>query len=302
MQYLRQVSDIVIATQESIQCLVLKRITEYEAGESHSTSKESWDCELPNGSILSLQGLDELDSPEIMMQFQSGISELTIPGGTIDRDHIFIPPTAAIRVDNHVDDFLIALRMNYTAENTFDDGPRSRRLMEGFRKVLVVKVIDSEGKSVGHSAHDLRNMLFGAGKNFVNQFKACSFGKLQFGPAKKLNEKNAPTLTAPGIYELRISMRAAGGDQNKIREEVTRKLREVSFLPARYTHVKLDSSYPFQHVFYCLPTGTSKPDPSWIAYGYENGWLSVYNGVWCERMSAHVSFDLALIVCMHKHP
>lgn len=271
-QFLRR-ADIV-----EVKCLALKRLTEYEGAHG---SEESWDCELSDGSILTLDGLDELDSPEIVGQFESGVSEITIPKGVVSETSITIPPTSRIQVDS------IQSNMNgTTTENIFQD--QTRRLVDGARKVLAIRVTDSSGKSTSFNAQSLSDKLFFDSPNFCTQFDRCSYGKLTFEPTTSLLEDD-PDLAAPGVYEITIPKRVTNADHALIREAVSRKLREdwkETLLPAKYSQNHPSDTRAFDHAFYCLPPGTAG---DWKAYGYENGWLTVYNDNWCHRLAANVS-------------
>lgn len=68
----------------------------------------------------------------------------------------------AFRVDN-TDSNLISLNdtKQQSTGNFFDD--HTRRLMQGYRKVLVVRVVDSSGVSTAASAQDLSHKMFEAG-------------------------------------------------------------------------------------------------------------------------------------------
>lgn len=271
-----------------VTCLALKRFTAFEPGSTRSEAEEAWDCELPGGSILTLDGLDELESPEIIEQFESGVSEIAIPGGVVAETSIIIPPTSRLKVDR-----IESSNANpKSAGNVFSQDDQGRRLIEGYRKVLVVRVTDQTGVSTTASANFLSDTLFDPSRpNFVSQFRDCSYGKLWFGPTTTLNEGD-PVLTVRGVYDVTIPERVTGGSHHVIREAVTKQLRaqwKNTVLPARYKS-RADKSSPFDHMFYCIPPGTTLPEKGWIAYGYEGGWLTVYNDDWCHMLSANVSF------------
>jgi hypothetical protein len=50
----------------------------------------------------------------------------------------------------------------------------------------------------------MNDKIFGSkGNNLVSQYKACSYGKLNFAPTRALKEGD-PLLTTAGVYEVRI--------------------------------------------------------------------------------------------------
>jgi hypothetical protein len=207
----------------------------------------------------------------------------------VGEESIFIPSTATIRVDN-TDSHLISLNdtQQESTGNFFDD--HTRRLMQGYRKVLVVRVIDSSGVSTAASAQVLSQKMFGAGApNFVSQFRDCSYGKLQFGPTESLNG-NDPSLAAKGVYEVKIPKQAMNANRDTIREAVSKQLQEEwsdTDFPVKLSHHRPGHLSPFDHIIYCLPPGTAG---GWIAYAYRNSWLTVFNDGWCEKLSAQVRF------------
>ena len=65
---------------------------------------------------------------------------------------------------------------------------------------------------------------------------------------------------------------ASGASGNVIENAVTSALQSAGIATPGSTH----------HIMYCLPPGTSG---GWIAYGYINSWLTVYNDAWCTYVS-----------------
>jgi len=291
----RGVSQVV-----DVQCVTLRRHIQYEPGAHDRGPDAVWDCELldSSGQILTLDGLDDLDTPEIVEEFESGVSKITIPGGIIDETSIFIPPTARIEIDNSKSRRKLGAKNHDSAEKYWEGQShnstenfwenQTRRLFEGTRRVLVVRVIDQKGVSPSSSPYEMREKIFGSrGPNLVTQYSACSFGKLRFVPTTALNG-NDPLLTTTGVYEVKLPVSVAGMSEALARSHVTRKLREefaATGLPNGYDNHQTDVSSPFDHVMYCLPPGTSG---SWIASGFENSWLSTFNDKWCTRLSAQM--------------
>lgn len=272
------------ASQQEVRCTTLRKHIQYEPGTTDHGPETVWECELLDSSarILTLEGLDDLDTPEIINEFQSGLSEIIIPGGVIGESSIFIPPSARIQVDNIKSHRMLGENHNATG-NFLED--QARRLVRGTRRVLAIRVIDKDGVSTTSRPSEMREKIFGSkGYNLVTQFNACSYGKLRFAPTGAL-EGNSPRLATTGVYEVRLPVSTKGMTEGWVREQVTRQLRKdfgETALPKGYRNYQTDESSPFDHVMYCLPPGTSG---SWIASGYENSWLSTFNDKWCNFLS-----------------
>lgn len=239
-----------------------------------------WECELLSspGDILPLEGLEDIAYPEIVSEFKSGLTEITIPGGRVDEFSVFVPPKATIEVDNSK-----ALRRLGGEKDQ-----RSRRLAQGTRRVLAVRVIDGSGVSTTSTSRELTEKIFGSnGKNLATQYDACSYGKLKFVPTRALN--GSPPLRFPGVYEVNLSVSVKDFSEAQARAHVIRQLREdfgdTNRLPAKFDNAHTDDSLPFDHVMLCLPPGTKG---GWIASGFENSWLSTFNDKWCNFLSAQM--------------
>ena len=238
-----------------------------------------------SGDILALYGLDELDNPEIRNEFESGVSIITIPRGIVDQNSIQIPPSTKILVNN-TNSFSRRRLNNNSTDNFWMD--HHRKLVEGTRRVLAIRVIDADGVSTTSSPYEMSDKIFGSkGNNLVTQYNACSYGKLRFAPTSALKEGD-PSLTTAGVYEVTIPVRVKGMTESQVRTQVTNQLRKdfaVTGLPRGYKNYHTDLSSPFDHVMYCLPPGTSG---GWIASGYENSWLTTFNDRWCNYLSAQM--------------
>ena len=221
----------------------------------------------------------------------SGVSELIITGGVISGSSIRIPSNANIKIDNNKHSYRRVLgssKENNSTENYWEY--HQRRLMEGTRHVLVVRVTDKTGKSTTASAEKLSRKIFGEGINdhtLVTQYKACSYGKLIFKPTMKLNG-NDPPLSFSGVYDVTIPIRVENMDNLWVQNNVTAQLKKEwkdTSLPRGYKDYHTDDSSPFDHIIYCIPPGT---EGTWVAFGYENGWLTIMNDAYCERLSSQM--------------
>lgn len=71
---------------EVVQCRTLKRHIQYEHGTLNAGPDTVWECEMLDGlsgNILPLEGLDMIDSPDVIKEFKSRVTEISIPGGII---------------------------------------------------------------------------------------------------------------------------------------------------------------------------------------------------------------------------
>lgn len=254
---------------------LLKHIL-YEKGAVNPGPPSEWECQLleANGHILKLEGLEDLDKPEIVEDFISGVSRITIPGGAFDETSIYIPPNAEIVVDNSEAG---NLDTNATpSDNIFLD--HMRRLLQGNKKVIVIRIVDSRNIGPSSSVSQISDSVFGPNDphNLVTRYNDCSFGKLKFEPLRQLNQGD-PRLDALGAYEVKVPVSAENVFNTVVREAVTDQLNlewPGTNLP-EYSDQRLDASAPFDYAMYCMPPGTKG---NWIAYAFSNSWLSVYNG------------------------
>jgi hypothetical protein len=160
----------------------------------------------------------------------------------------------------------------------------------GNRKVLAVRVTDISGLATTSSATRISDEVFGTGSdqnNKVSQYKACSYGTLNFSPVTELelNGTGLTQLNVAGVYEVTIPIIATGESHATVREVITNQL-DIDWtvdLPSNSWGIP-ESNLPFDHVMYCLPPGIL----SGVAYTYVNHWLSVYNNEHCDRMSVQM--------------
>lgn len=229
-----------------------------------------WDCQIlhpfsdgGNGNILKLEGLDAIGNQGIVDEFESGVTSIIIPGGTIEGNSIVIPPNAPIRVDSNSGNEQGIQTNASVADNVFQD--HVRHLLEGKKKVIAIRVVDSNGVKLSSSPSQISDSIFGTNgdpHNLVSRYDDCSFGKLRMEPVEELNSGD-PSLNAVGVYEVRISASANNVENSVIREKVTDQLN-IDWPSTRLPEDspgRLDSTVPFDYAMYCLPPGTKG---SWV--------------------------------------
>ena len=142
------------------------------------------------------------------------------------------------------------------------------RLEQRNISVLVVRVIASDN-APNLTREQLSDKVFGTDgdkANLKSQYSQCSYNQMNFVPA--INQDSG---VINGVLEINIDMNATNASSRDIQNEVTNVLGGKPFYA--------------DHVMYCLPPGTIG---RWIAYGYTNNWLTVYNDKWCNYLSVQM--------------
>jgi len=142
------------------------------------------------------------------------------------------------------------------------------RRVKGVLSIAVIRVSTSDSRAGGNAAstNAIKNAMFSNGVNFVTQYDACSFGKIQF------------KLTGPGVFDVQLpgSLDTYGRDsanvvtavQKQVKAE--RKLSTISDLADK--------------VIMCLPPGTG----DWAASAGVNHWRAQMNDQWCTSLSGNM--------------
>lgn len=132
--------------------------------------------------------------------------------------------------------------------------------MTGKRDVLVVRVA---GLSVGE--YQLADDIFGANGDNLNlktQYEDCSYNQLRFEKSQR-----SPFFASDGVTTVHVPMNVNGVNNNDVRRAAVAKV--LAFYRVSSLNQLAD------HVMLCIPPGTT-PN-GWIAYGYTNSYLTVYN-------------------------
>jgi hypothetical protein len=134
----------------------------------------------------------------------------------------------------------------------------------GTKPILVVRVIDSEGKAVPQDAATVGDDVFGTlsdPNNLASQMKACSFDALDVVPGPIVQEKEA----APGVIEVTIPGRL---------EDYSGYEAEADITAAVQAYLGITLPGPYQHVMYVIEN--CYDGCGYAAYAYINSWLSLY--------------------------
>lgn len=133
-----------------------------------------------------------------------------------------------------------------------NNNPRKRRshnetrrlsYYEGKKPVLVVKVIDVDGRAVSDTADTISDKVFGTNgdtANMATQFESCSFKKLQI--TAKHSSKIEKQLSAPGVLEVDIPI-SLYNTQSDIRDAIRTAVEEK---------LEFQLPGPFHHVMYVI--------------------------------------------------
>jgi hypothetical protein len=177
---------------QRVQCVILLKHVLYDQGsDTAGLPREEWECAAQGmnngGKILEFQ--DRVEDLDINLQpFNSGSTLLTIEAARV-------LPNGKIEIRKYPKVELDTMENGNRANglrNLFNGQPR--RLALGNKKVLAVRVMDMSGLATTSSASRISDEVFGNGSdqnNLVSQYKACSFGKLNFSPITEL-ELNGP--------------------------------------------------------------------------------------------------------------
>ena len=147
------------------------------------------------------------------------------------------------------------------------------------KKVFVIRA-DAPDASTSSSIDEISDKVFGTYGDILNlksQFVACSYDEPTFEPVSDtFNGYNFVS----GVGQVTIETSVQGVENSVIRDAMIAAANaKYGDLQSKVTNGEID------YVMLCLPAGTSG---SWIAYGYVNWWLSVYNNQWCNFPSAQM--------------
>lgn len=157
------------------------------------------------------------------------------------------------------------------SEDSFHNLDQQRRTAEktGISTVLVVRITTNDSM-VGMDASTISDQVFGASTSAASQYKACSMEKKQLIPATGTEITN-------GVIEISVNSNIDGvratDFENKINTVLSSKVGVLS---------------SFDHILYCLPTGSRGPsgNRNWKAYSYVSWNRSFFNNAECGYLSS----------------
>ncbi|KAL9187280.1 hypothetical protein ACHAXT_001383 [Thalassiosira profunda] len=251
--------------------------TPYADEASQIGTDEEFVCEFDDGTTLPIEGTEEqmlqlralLNSGELVSA-QSSVEVSSVGGSEQDEELI---PSLPEEFGSTIPD-VVTLPAGAVKVVDKREEAETRRLAtnmyEGVKKVLVVKVRDSEGLAVPEGANFISNKFFGTNGDRVTMtsgFRDCSFGRMlisnDYGDA--IDED---LLSAPGVVEVRINIKLRESTQSQIRNKVAVAVQQK---------LSVALPGPFDHVVFvlaeCFPVGT---DCRFEAYAFVNYWLSVF--------------------------
>eukprot|EP00980_Cylindrotheca_fusiformis_P003004 scaffold695_cov113-Cylindrotheca_fusiformis.AAC.1 len=226
-------------------------------------------CFTSNGKIFAVPSAD-----------QEWIDEKQRTGELISGETILdLPPNTMVDMET----FSIDLAYPPNLLNTVDEESQNRRrqlrrlAVTGTHTVLAIRVIASDA-SASLTEADISDGIFGTiddPANLVTQYKACSYGKLQFKPT---NDKKGKTRNIKdGATTIKIDIPTKQGDA-KIMEAVNAKL--VTEFGTSQAKDLAD------HIMYCLPPGTLTEKQ--LAFAFVNGYQIWFNDVNCGYLTVQM--------------
>ena len=235
---------------------------------AQDVEESSWSCLLcgEDAEIHGQQFLD-VDFDDAYLESMGALSGKTLmdcpSGAVIKGSRLEISSRATVsftRIPDH------------DAEDRPENGTRPRKTRrlasEGTKSVLVVRIKSSvDGAETTRSVAQLKDDVFYDDVCLAKQYKACSHNKLKFVPATG-NGVNG------GVLTVTIDSAVKNQDEAAVRNAA------VSAASAHFGIYNLQDE--FDHVMMCIPPGTKD---GWIAYGYIDSWLTVYNDEWCSMVS-----------------
>ena len=236
---------------------------------------EDFVCELTNGDMVPIQGTNEqLSELRVMLNNGTLISSETsvkaeaaegISHGGAGASPIVTLPAGDIQLVN-----------NNNRKRRLQNG--KNRMYEGHKKILVLRVTDKKGRSVGGNAWFLSDKFFGTSGDSITMksgFEACSFGKLvmsnDYGDYWNNHFRSNGAFSAPGVVEVKIDIELDKSTQSEIlnaAQSAALQKMQIGSLNGVFDH----SIFVLER---CYPVGTNC---AFAAYAYTNHWLSVYFG------------------------
>ncbi len=269
------------------ECVLYLKDIQYEDGHGEDT----WSCELPPEISKRFGGV-------IMMDIK-GVSkeELDVRGAVSGESIVRVDASAYVEksFQGHNENVVLQIPRASTYEVEMMDAKSDSRHAHNRRerirrrlkseiagtldtlKVLVVRVVDGDGKGPDANAEKLQDDIFNGKVCLKSQYEACSHGQVLIEQATEFSTLLENNIKVRGIVDVRIDAIAEEGNYKSLEFEAV--------TAANNTY---GEEYPlaetFDFVMFCLPGGTG----DWLAYAYVNDWRSFYNNKWCERVSAQM--------------
>jgi hypothetical protein len=214
-------------------------------GKNHGKmGKVNWSCELQGvdamragHSFVSVEGLPEEFYSE--NNVESGVTTMAVEGAIINGTSMVIP--------NGVDPILGVDRRRLAERDA-----RNLAVVTGTRSVLVVRVTAKDKSTTGSEAW-LAEKVFTDGTSLKSQMSACSHGKLNFIPA------TGTGVTSGGTMTVSLSTTSVNGNEVSPIEELIEAAVKVKAGISSSTSL----SSKFNHVMFCVPSGTVSDGDGW---------------------------------------
>jgi hypothetical protein len=237
----------------SVLCRVVTFGTMFFDATSQSSSTEDLTVCLPIVDDVELELEFPIDLPDdITEQY-----EQEIHGGTL-----MVSISDAIISEKKL---VLGLQPQFTV---ITNTTRYRHLLERHLQVkpemtVAVVRVSTTDSSPRNTARQLRTNLFDSnGINFVTQYKAISFGKLQW------------SLAPAGVIEVKVPQSISSFSSYLDLVEAAQDLAKAKLKVSEITSIA-------DKVLFCLPPGTG----NWAASAGVNHWRAQFNNDWCTSLS-----------------
>jgi hypothetical protein len=225
-------------------CLAVLEIIDYEPS-SGKREDTSLFCETPSGKFYKVPVSNGwLNDKRNNKELKSGITGLN-----------FAPNTM-------VDEETGEIELGTTAPGLINTASvRRLAVTTGTKTILAVRVVTLDDQLPNFDEAELNREVFGTNINLRTQFRACSFGQLEFKEAAP--QGGASVSIANGVVTVSVNKTAAAGHA-AVQNAATAALNAQFGVQS--------PSELADHVMYCLPQAAMS---GIIAYGYLNSWQTV---------------------------
>jgi hypothetical protein len=225
-------------------CLAVLEIMDYEPSSGKREDAFLF-CETPSGKFYKVPVSNEwLKGKRDNKELKSGVTGLN-----------FAPNTM-------VDEETGEIELGTTAPGLINTASvRRLAVTTGTKTILAVRVVTLDDQLPNFDEAELNREVFGTNINLRTQFRACSFGQLEFKEAAP--QGGASVSIANGVVTVSVNKTAAAGHA-AVQNAATAALNAQFGVQS--------PSELADHVRYCLPQAAMS---GIIAYGYLNSWQTV---------------------------
>eukprot|EP00593_Proboscia_inermis_P017348 CAMPEP_0171313432 /NCGR_PEP_ID=MMETSP0816-20121228/42118_1 /TAXON_ID=420281 /ORGANISM="Proboscia inermis, Strain CCAP1064/1" /LENGTH=478 /DNA_ID=CAMNT_0011800821 /DNA_START=30 /DNA_END=1469 /DNA_ORIENTATION=+ len=265
-----------LETQEEHQGLVAEQIRSWRGPITCNAIRIGTRSAQAKKMLFCDDGTDRHEIVGISDELSVKLNEVDYPLPLSGEDVLFEESSRGKRVDLSKGNVSIDEERRLETENYF-----ALAVTAGIRKVLAIRV-STIGATPTNTAANMVTKIFATGPNdpdnLVTQIDSCSYSVTTIVPATELKVNS-------GVLDLKVNRVAAGNGAPDIVNAARAGAR-----------LEIDDLDIYDHVMYCLPTGTSLTpqgstvaDTTWTSYGDIRGPESVYNDAACVHLTEQMS-------------